>query len=138
MFYILWTVYFLWILSIVLLTAIFIRNNISQYFCNNIVKIIPLISIIISVVSIGSFSYVFIFNRGSSVAQLSESFELWSFWFNIYGFLVFSNLINIILLILSCIFHKKIFNHKNVLHYVILTLNIILNVFHILLNIPDA
>jgi hypothetical protein len=138
MFYILWTVYFLWILSIGLLTAIFIRNNISQYFCNNIVKIIPLISIIISAVSIGSFSYVFIFNRGSSVAQLSESFELWSFWFNIYGFLIFSNLINIILLILSWIFHKKIFNHKNVLHYVILILNIILNIFHILLNFPDA
>jgi len=138
MFYILWTVYFLWILSIGLLTAIFIRNNISQYFYNNIVKIIPLISIIISAVSIGSFSYVFIFNRGSSVAQLSESFELWSFWFNIYGFLIFSNLINIILLILSWIFHKKIFNHKNVLHYVILILNIILNIFHILLNFPDA
>jgi uncharacterized membrane protein len=138
MLYILWTVYFVWILSIGLLTAIFIRNNIAQYFCNNIVKIIPLISIIISVVSIGSFSYVFIFNHGSSIAQLSESFELWSFWFNMYSFLIFSNFINIILLIFSWVFHKKIYNHKNALHYGILTLNIILNVFHILLNIPDA
>ena len=138
MFYVLWTIYFLWILSIVLLIAIFIRNTILQYFCNNIVKIIPLISILISVISMGSFSYVFIINRGSNIVQLSESFDLWSFWFNAYGFLLFSNLINIILLILSLILHNKIFNHKNVFHYVVFVINIILNLFHVLPNIPDA
>jgi hypothetical protein len=133
-----WAIYYLWILSIIIMIIIFIKNIVSKIFCNNVVKCIPVISILLSIISFISFSFVFIFNRGSNVAQLSESFNLWAFWFHTYTFLFYSNLFIIILFILSMIFKRKIFNSKNIMYYISLALNIILNVFHILPNFPDA
>jgi hypothetical protein len=133
-----WTIYFLWILSIIILTIIFIKNVISKIFCNAMVKIIPIIALLISIISFISFSYVFIFNRGDSIAQISESFDLWAFWFIMYNKLFFSNLFNIILLILSIIFSRKIFNKKNKIYYISIIINIILNIFHVIPRFPDA
>jgi hypothetical protein len=133
-----WAIYFLWILSIIIMIAIFIKNSISNIFGTNVIKLIPIISILNSIISFMSFSYVFIFNRGSNVAQLSESFNLWAFWYKMYEFLFFSNIFIIILLILSVIFNRKIFNNKNKIYYISLIINIILNLFHVLPNFPDA
>ena len=138
MFYLMWTIYILWVSSFIALTIIYIKNIVQKYFVNNFVKNIPIISIAIFIISIVSFSYMFIFNRGSNVAQLSESFDLWSFWFQIYGFLFLSNIINIILLILSLIFHKKIFNKNNKLYYIFFLIQIIMTLFHVLSSAPDA
>jgi hypothetical protein len=133
-----WVIYYIWMLSIIIMSAIFIKNMVSKIFCNNIVKFIPVISILISIITFLSFSYVFILNRGSSVAQLSESFHLWAFWFKMYEFLFFSNLFLILLLILSIIFNRKIFNTKNIIYYISVFISIILNIFHFLPNFPDA
>jgi hypothetical protein len=138
MFYIYWTIYILWIISFVLLVIIFLKNIISKIFYNNIVKIIMIIPLIISIISIISFSYVFVFNYGSNVVQLSKSFDLWAFWLDIYTFLFFSNLINIILLLFSIVFNKKIYIKRNILYFIILIINIILNIFHIIPNFPDV
>ena len=138
MFYIVWTIYFIWVLSLISLIIIYIKNIKLKMFNNNFTKIIPIVSEFISLFSLISFSYVFIFNRGSNVAQLSESFHLWAFWYTVYTPLFFLNLFNIVILILSIIFHKKIYNNKNKIYYLILVINIILNIFHIILNFPDA
>jgi hypothetical protein len=133
-----WAIYYFWIVSIIIMIIIFIKNTTSKIFCNNWVKIIPISSILISLISLMSFSYVFVFNWGSNVAQLSESFDLWAFWFIMYEFLFFSNLFVVLLLILSIIFSRKIFNNKNKIYYISWIINIILNIFHILSRVPDA
>lgn len=133
-----WTIYYLWLLSIIVMITIFIKNNISKVFCNNIIKSIPIIFILNSIVSFLSFSYVFIFNRGSNVAQLSETFNLWAFWYTMYEFLFYSNIFIIILFILSLILNKKIYKIKNKIFYISLIINIILNIFHIFPRFPDA
>ncbi|MDR2964220.1 MAG: hypothetical protein LBU88_00395 [Treponema sp.] len=133
-----WAIYYLWILSIIIMITIYIKNNISNIFCNNILKSIPIIFILNSIVTFLSFSYVFIFNRGSNIAQLSETFYLWAFWYKMYEVLFFSNIFIIILFILSLILNKKIYKAKNKIYYVSLIINIILNIFHILSSIPDA
>jgi hypothetical protein len=130
--------YPLWILSFILLLIIYVKNIISKIFCNNIVKIIPIIPLIISIFSIVSFSNVFIFNQGSNVAQYSDSFNLWAFWFQIYTFLFFSNIFNLIFSLFSVVINRKIYIKRNILYIIILIINIILNIFIIIPHFPDA
>lgn len=85
------------------------------------------------------FTYVFILNRGSSVAQLSESRELWSLWFDFW--LPLSLLALACLLSCICWLVVRAIKRDNLnqLGYLAILLGqTLLNSYHVILNMPDA
>lgn len=70
-----WALYILWLISIAgTFWLIYVKREIPF-----VLAYVPLISVI----SVLIFSYVFIFNRGSNVAQFSQSHDLWWIWSNL-------------------------------------------------------
>lgn len=94
---------------------------------------------VIGLISYGVFSYVFVFNRGSSVAQLSEGAGLWSLWFNFWiPFSIFSIIaiiVSFIFLLLSLFKYK---NHVKIMVDFVLLIQSVLCAYHVVLNMPDA
>lgn len=69
-----WALYFIWLSTTAGWLFFAMRQIAEKTFSKlNFMVPVPLISVLV-------FSYVFIFNRGSNVVQLSESLDLWSFW----------------------------------------------------------
>ena len=85
------------------------------------------------------FSYVFTLNRGSNVAQLSETRELWSLWFDFWIPLSLLALV----CVLSCVgwLVVRIIKRDSLnqlMYLAILVGQSLLNSYHVILNMPDA
>ena len=93
---------------------------------------IPLAALII-------FAVVFVFNRGSNVAQLSNSRDLWVLWFQLYFPLAIGNLLNLIcvVVLISINLIKKHTKKALLANLHILIVNL-LAIYHVIPNMPDA
>lgn len=128
-----WIIYFIW----GLLIFGSIAYSIYGVQLKDITKLVFLL--VIPIASFLVFSYVFIFNRGSSVAQLSASRHLWSVWFDFWIPLSIGNLLCIVVT-LACFFRPPyIYKKKSAL---ILKFSIIFallfTIYHVIGNMPDA
>lgn len=128
-----WMIYILWAVFVV---SLWVYNSVDykhgKFTWCSFLGVVPLLSIIV-------FSYVFIFNRGSSVAQLSESHKLWSIWFDWWLPLLALNLINCLIAIIAIFIKNSRINTINVLTLKLLIVSSsVVSFYHVLINMPDA
>jgi len=128
-----WSIYIVWAISVV----IFCGYNVVDYKNKkftwlSLLCIVPLLSVIV-------FSYVFIFNKGSSVAQLSESHNLWSVWFNWWLPLLACNALNIVVAFCSLFIRKERIKSQNTfILKSLIVFSAVLSFYHVFINMPDA
>jgi hypothetical protein len=130
-----WTIYLVWAVTTLgwLITAswLAIRKRFSKL---NYFILIPIVTII-------PFSYVFIFNAGSNVAQFTDRKDLWSFWFECYLPLFFGNAIGSACFLISLIvplFWKRMRGDATWYFKLVMFGSMALSLFHILTTMPDA
>ncbi len=127
------SIYILWSILVVVLCGYNLVNYKKKIFTwFSFLDFVPLLTIIV-------FSYVFIFNKGSNVAQLSGSHQLWSIWLNWWLPLLFFNLVNSLVAI-SILFVKKErinLNNESILK-LLTVLTAIVSFYHVFVNMPDA
>ena len=125
-------IYACWVLFLTVVFAVFfLLRNKKQY---NVVllSVVPLITLIV-------FSYVFVFNKGSNVAQLSESQQVWSFWVNAYFPLLLMNFLN--LLVIPCFILRSLPENEKQKNFIVRTfllLSALIGFFHVYLFFPSA
>lgn len=126
-----WIVFLIWAMLVVYAYK-FVFKNFDDVNMKALLLALPTVALII-------FAIVFVFNRGSSVAQLSSSAKLWSLWFNHYFTLVIGNTINLIItmiLLFISIIKKR---PKRVIFFNIQLFSItLLTLYHVLPRMPDA
>lgn len=126
-----WIVFSIWAMLVVYAYK-FVFKNFDDVNMKALLLALPTVALII-------FAIVFVFNRGSSVAQLSSSTKLWSLWFNHYFKLVIGNTINLIItmiLLFISIIKKR---PKRVIFFNIQLFSItLLTLYHVLPRMPDA
>lgn len=127
------SIYILWSILVVVLCGYNLVNYKKKIFTwFSFLGFVPLLTVIV-------FSYVFIFNKGSNVAQLSGSHQLWSIWLNWWLPLLFFNLVNSLVAI-SILFVKKErinLNNESILK-LLTVLTAIVSFYHVFVNMPDA
>lgn len=98
-----------------------------------------LLLLVFPTVALIVFAIVFVFNNGSSVAQLSGSRKLWSLWFDFYIPLAIGNIINLVTAVILFLinFIKKAPRTVVFFHFQILIITLF-TLYHILPNMPDA
>ncbi|WP_317933285.1 hypothetical protein [Halioxenophilus sp. WMMB6] len=126
-----WAVYFGWLVVVVYAGFQFIINA-GEVRYRALLLLVPVTSIIV-------FSIVFVVNRGSSVAQLSESTDLWSFWFHWYFPLSIGSIVNLVassVLGATALVKKQ---HRKILIFNVAVFTAtVLGIYHVLPNMPDA
>lgn len=126
-----WVIFLVWAI-LTAQTYVFAFRNRNVIKKKTILLVFPTAALII-------FSIVFVLNRGSQVAQLSSSGELWSLWFHWYFPLVIGNVVCLIttVIFLSISLIKQ--QPKSItifdLHLLVITL---FTLYHILPMMPDA
>jgi len=130
-----WTIYLIWAISVLGWLAIAIYQINKQRFSKlNFFILIPAISLIL-------FSYVFIFNEGSNIAQFTNRKDLWRFWYQCYIPLFFGNLIGAAIFLVFLVvpmFWKKIRGSVNWPVKLLMIVSIALSLLHILTTMPDC
>ncbi|WP_394170943.1 hypothetical protein [Saccharospirillum alexandrii] len=129
--YLAWSIYLFWLLLLLGSFVVVAKLKVLKFFA--------VLILIAGLFSCGIFSYVFILNNGSSVAQLSERKDLWSLWFDFWIPLSFLSLISLV----SCLvyFLVRLIKRDNVeqLVYVLVLLGqSALCAYHVISNMPDA
>ncbi len=85
------------------------------------------------------FSYVFIFNKGSNVAQFSESRDLWGLWFDFWIPLslltLLCSLCCIAAIIIRALKHDSL---RQLGYFLVLLGQSLFSAFHVILRMPDA
>lgn len=82
-----WTIYLTWAIPTLGWVAVAIYQGTKKQFSKlNFFIPIPIVTLVL-------FSYVFIFNEGSNVAQFTEHINLWGFWYKCYLPLFYGNAI---------------------------------------------
>lgn len=130
-----WTIYLIWAISTLGWVAVAIHQGAKRNFSKlNFFMLVPAISIIL-------FSYVFIFNEGSNVAQFTDRKDLWGFWYQCYIPLFFGNLIGAGAFLVSLvvpIFWEKMRGNVNWPVKLLMIASIALSLLHILTTMPDC
>lgn len=130
-----WTLYVSWAVLTLGWLAIIVwqitRKHVSKL---NLFSVIPIATLI-------PFSYVFIFNEGSNVAQFTDRKDLWGFWYECYMPLFFGNAIGLgcfLLFLTIPLFWKKM-RTGFVWHLKLIMLtSMALSLYHVLISIPDC
>jgi len=126
-----WIIYLLW--AAILCGSIW--GVLKTQGINKLMLHIPIIGLSCFVI----FSYVFILNHGSNVAQVSSNHDLWRLWFN---FWIPLSVLTLITLISSIIFSIVAFVKHKVSAQFMLGLLLFFQssmcAYHIILNMPDA
>ncbi len=126
-----WIIFLSWV-CITVYACLYIFKNRSLSKKGAALLVFPIIALII-------FAVVFIFNSGSNVAQLSNSKELWSLWFQLYFPLAIGNLVNLICaVILISVNLVKRQTKKALLSYLNILVVTLLTIYHVIPNMPDA
>ena len=124
-------IYIIWCLSLIihLFSCYKFREHLYKI---ELLSVVPVVSFII-------FTYVFVINSGSNVAQFSYSTDLWKIWFNFYLPLYLSLVINFIyafvLFVIYIVRKKGKYKIYNILQSVIIT---IISMYHVIPQMPDA
>ena len=130
-----WTIYLAW--AVTILGWIIIASWQAKRKCFsklNYFILIPIITII-------PFSYVFIFNTGSNVVQLTDRHDLWRFWFECYFPLFFGNAIGsgcFFISLLVPVFWKRMRGGIAWPIKLLMLASMALSLYHILITMPDA
>jgi formate/nitrite transporter FocA (FNT family) len=130
-----WAIYLIWAVSILGWVAVAIYQAAKRNFSKlNFFILVPVISIIL-------FSYVFIFNEGSNVAQFTDRKDLWGFWFQCYFPLSLGNLIGGTAFLVSLVvpvFWKKMRGNVSWRIKLLMLSSMALSLLHILTAMPDC
>ena len=109
-----WTIYLVWAVLTLVWFSITVWQVIQKRFSKlNLFLLIPIATLV-------PFSYVFIFNTGSNVAQFTDRHDLWSFWLWCYLPLFFGNAIGSVCFLISLIvplFWKKMRGGRTAWYY---------------------
>lgn len=130
-----WAIYLIWAFATLGWLFIAILQGARKRFSKlNFLILLPLATLAL-------FSYVFIFNEGSSVAQFTDRKDLWSLWFECYIPLFFGNAIGtgaLLIFLLVPIFWKKMRGTVSWPIKLLMLGSMVLSMFHVLRNMPDC
>ena len=126
-----WIIFLAWVCTTAYACLYFFRKK-SLFRKQAALLMFPLAALI-------TFAVVFVFNRGSNVAQLSSSGDLWVLWFQFYFPLAIGNLLNLIcvVVLISINLIKKHTKKALLANLHILIVNL-LAIYHVIPNMPDA
>ncbi len=128
-----WLIYLLWVASLALFCGCLIVDGKHGHFSwFTLLAILPLVTLAI-------FSYVFIFNRGSNVAQYSEPRHLWSLWFQSWSVLIVGNGLNALASVAALFVPRRRINSQHVaLLKTAMAFSAGLSLFYTMITMPDA
>lgn len=130
-----WTIYLLWAALTIGWFVIMVQQLTRRRFSLlNLFLLIPITTLI-------PFSYVFIFNEGSNVAQFTDRHDLWRFWYDCYFPLFFGNAIGSGCFCISLIvplLWKRMREQTTWYFKLIMFGSMALSLYHILITMPDC